>query len=256
MASPHQEGAKDIGDAVILASTHLPFQPSLPTPAVCHSMCEIILAGIYYSFGVNPQTLWTYFGLCLRQPRRQQVGRATRLLLSCRAFVTHAHEADSRIRPLLVAGAMLHAPAKDAYRFILKTNFYPAMVSVCPSLDTTACDACADTTTTTTVPLGYSLHSTKQSYRSAAGLLRESPTLDAHDTCSVFAFIWSGCYSRIPLWYTTQAKPAFETCRLCTTYKQSDRFTTAELRAAVELLPLHNRSSMRQLNSLSSPSSS
>lgn len=123
----------DLGDALVSAASCLPPDPILPTPEVCHTMCEIILAGFQYSFVVNPQTLWTYFGLRLKKAREYHVGRATRLLLGCGAFMAHAVGADVRIRPVLVAGVMLHLPAEVGYLFIIRACFYPVHVSVSPS---------------------------------------------------------------------------------------------------------------------------
>lgn len=116
----------DLGDAIVKAASRLPLER---TPDVYHTMCEIILASFQYSFVLNPQTLWTYFGQRLRQPRAHQVAQATRQLLSCRAFVAHAVDADRRIRPVLVAGAMLQAPEQEAYLFIVHNSLYPAHVS-------------------------------------------------------------------------------------------------------------------------------
>ena len=88
------------------------------------------MAGFEYSFGTNPRTLGAYFDPNMEQSRADRVMIATRQLLSCKAFTAHlAGDADPRIRPTLVAGAIAHASAESAYEFIVKTSLSSCKVS-------------------------------------------------------------------------------------------------------------------------------
>ncbi|CAN0442917.1 unnamed protein product, partial [Pylaiella littoralis] len=81
------------------------------------SMCQGIIAEI------NHASTEDSFGLCaflhpMLDTVQSQVGQSTRLLLANRSFMGIAADTDGRIRPVLVAGAMVHAPPRDAYLFL------------------------------------------------------------------------------------------------------------------------------------------
>ncbi len=91
----------------------------------CEAMCSLITAGIDHSFisdhrgGGGRESLLRYFTLALPTlVKAGEVRHATRLLLGCQDFMAHAHVADRRIRPILVAASILHVPGKDAYAFL------------------------------------------------------------------------------------------------------------------------------------------
>lgn len=128
MATPKAK-IMDLGDAVINAAARISVNAPPPTPEVCKTMHETILAGMHHSFVIDLQTLWTYFSTRLRSPRNEEVKEATRKLLKCKLFNAHVQSIDYRIRPLLCAGAMIQAPAEEAYWLIVNTSDFAGNVS-------------------------------------------------------------------------------------------------------------------------------